>query len=500
MVRLRVQTLAVTLVAAACTRSGDSPAPTASAPQSKADKCRRIADNATKTAGMAATLLVAGLDGEEMSPSDKAGLRAELKVSGDALAKRCLTWDDEVFRCFSLFGGGNEKCERIVAVAMGDDVAPVDPPAGPAPAWTFDLSQVPEALAITGSGHVIVLLEDSVMAVADGAQLWSVAVPSPMALALPPAGTSEPLLVLHPDGVLGIQQDGTVAFRKALPTDDEEAPAPKTLARLGDGWLLGDADARFIRLQPSACAKTGRGCMTVVGALPEEYFDRSTTLIPLADGSTLLWEEENLRHLDASFNALFDARGLDALDGVMPKTDGTIVAFFDNDLVTLDLTRCRSAAPFAPSSYPQPNRLYFADDSACEDCKPPPPECLVARNYVKDGDGAEPAVTTDGAVVVRTADATVAFVDGKRAWGHVLAAAGDPLAIGSDVLVVGDTTYNGEGELSLWRLGKDGVVVWRVLPPAVRDGDLYWSDDGRLAATGQWAAVSVKQKLSVYPL
>jgi len=501
----RLCPLACVVLAAACGASGSSTPTAASAPKTKAQRCRDIADDMTRTAGMAAGLLVAGLDGEPMSQSDKAGLKAELAVAADELVTRCLDWDEEVFKCFSLFGGGSEKCERIVAVAMGDAVPPLDPPAGPKAAWTFELPSVPKVLAMTEAGLAIALLDDSVTAIGAEGIAWRLDVEGPQSLVLPPAASKEPIVVLHSGGVLGVDVDGTVVFRSTLPLHEDDSPTPTTVARAGNAWLLGDTAARFLRLTPSACAPQGSAkpkaaCMTVLGGLPDEYLDSDATLIPLPDGTTLLWEDENLRHLDAAYHVLFDARGLDALDGVLPRADGTVVAFFDNDLVRLDLAQCRSAAPFAPSSYPQANRMYFSGSTECDDCQAPPPGCVVRRDYIKDGDGDQPAVTANGTIVVHTSDATLGMVDGKRAWGHVLAAAGDPVAVQRDVLVIGDTTYGDDGEVALWRLHEDGTVVWRALPTVPAGGDLYWSDDGRLAASGKWAAVSVRRALSVYPL
>ncbi|MEM6996346.1 MAG: hypothetical protein AAF721_37915, partial [Myxococcota bacterium] len=137
---------------------------------------------------------------------------------------------------------------------------------------------------------------------------------------------------------------------EADPDDDfdfpPEIPSPATIVRRDDHWLIGDSEARFVKLSAGACGKGE--CLEVVGALPEEYFDRDTVIRPLPDGTLLLWEEQTLRHLGADLSVRFEARGRDALDGVVVTPSGKTFVSIDDDLLELDLTRCASRRPFAP--------------------------------------------------------------------------------------------------------------------------------------------------------
>ncbi len=505
--------LAAVFLCAACAKHEANKA--AEAP-TKRERCQAIATQASQTAGMTVALLAAGLsdDNSGLSASEKADLDREMASAKSELVKECMAWDDEVLDCFRPFAALSDKCQRTLSLAMGGSVAPADVQEGPAPKWTYALPAAPTSLVVSQSGQVVSALDDgSVVAVGNGEQRWAQPVADAFHIELPPAGVAEPMVILTNSKLVTVDADGKTTLDTKLPVledpdaeevDEEYAdlypptfPGPATIVRRGDHWLIGDREARFIEFTPGPCDK-GQ-CMVVEGALPDEYFDRGSVMALLPDGSLLLAEDTTLRLLDRKFVVRFEARAHDSLDGFAVAEDGSILALFDHDLVQLDPIRCQGSRAFAPSSYPQKNRLYFEDSDECPECVAPPAGCVRSRHYVQDSVADKPVLLNDGTVIVDTMDGTRGLLAGKQRFSLTLGATGVPMPFGDDAIVMGED-FEANGQVSLWRLAADGRVRSRSLLPNTANLDLYWSDDGRAATRGSWVAVAVKSKLYAFEL
>lgn len=505
-VRTAIFALSVALVGCA---KHDKAEP-AAAPPTKQQRCEAIGQQMARVASATAIGLAAGLDdgGGGMSASERAGLEAELSVKTAALVQQCATWDDEVLDCFGPFAAMTDKCERALTVAFGGTVTPTQVTVGPTPRWTADVEPEVQAIAVTAGGRVIVATEDQVVALDDGAVVWTRPLPGVFEVAAPPPDTNEPLLALTGTEAVGLDIDsGAVAVSVTLPPlagteADEyaESPRPVTAAREGEHWLVGDSEARMVAVDLRACTKSTRaaGCTKVVVALPDEYFDRDTTLIPLPDGTRLLVEDGALRHVADGSTVRFEVRARDSMGRVVIGRDSAVFAMVDHDLLALNLQQCRSPEPIAPSDYPQPGRMYFKGADECPECTAAPRGCVTSRGYVEDASGPF-AVMANGTMVVPSADGTRGLVDGKQVWGHELSSMGAPVTFGSDVLVVGDESHS-DGSLVLWRLGPDGTPRTKSPLPSVDAEQTYWSSDLHVAVTATGVVLAVKSQLLAFEL
>jgi|GEM_PF-2038385 len=486
--------------AGGCTKSGGSES-TATKP-TKRQRCEALAGQAAQVGSIAASMMVAQLsdDGEGLSTKEMAAGAKDMKAE---LVAECMQWDDEVLDCFRPLAMLDDKCERILAEAMGQTVAPDDAPEGPAPAWMLALPGTVRQLEADEAGHVIVRTDEALLGIADGKIAWTVPdVPGPF--------------VLGPDGVLAIARehsliglsatDGSEAFSAKMPLDGDdpeyaEPTRPATFVARGDDWLVGDDEGRFIAVRPSACTEPPKlECSELLGGLEDEYFDSGSILHPLPGGGLLLWEDESLRGLDDQLRVRFEAVALDSLDAVAVRNGGKVTAMFDHDIVQLDPVKCRAVRPFAASSYPQKGRLYFADDEMCEDCGAVPAGCVASRVYVADYSPEAMAITPDGTVAVDSWNGVLAYADGKRRWGHELMAAAGPVAAGDDVLVVGrDEERN--AATWLWRMRADGTIVSRSKLAGAPTTDVTDHDElPSLVVAGELAIVVVDKTMLGVPL
>ena len=148
--RASVLAVASLLAATGCTKSGDAK-PVAK--PTKRERCEAIAGQAAQSAGLAIGLMASsmaedgkGLSGEELSAGTR-DMKAELLAE-------CMTWDDAVLDCFKPFAMLNDQCERVLAEALGQTVAPDDAPEGPVPAWTLELPGTVRQIEADDGGRV----------------------------------------------------------------------------------------------------------------------------------------------------------------------------------------------------------------------------------------------------------------------------------------------------------------------------------------------------------
>ena len=494
---LLVSTL-VLLAPGACTKKGGSKE--AATKPTKRQRCEALAGQAAQSTDFALRMVAVGLseDGKGMSSREQAELSAGMKSAAAELVEQCMQWDDEVLDCFRPFAMLNDKCERVLATALGQTVPPDEAPEGPAPKWTLELPAEVRQLAATSDGGVLVRTEDALFAIADGAIAWTVKdVHGPFAI-----GSDGGVAIAREHDLVGLSaKDGSETFRAPMPLDGEdpqwaEPTRPATFVARGEGWLVGDDEGRFVAVRPSACTQPPKlECSELLGALPDESFDTGSLLLPLPEGGVLLWEDDSLRSLDAELEVRFEALALDSLDAVQVHEDSKITAMFDNDIVRLDPIKCQAPLPFAPSSFPQQGRLYFADDAGCDECGRVPAGCVGSRVYVEDYSPEAMAITTDGTVAVDTWNGVLAYANGKRRWGHELLAAGGPVASGDDVLVVGREEESNAAAW-LWRVGANGTVKTRSKLVGAPTTDVTDHDElPRVIVAGELAIVVVERTM-----
>ena len=191
------------------------------------------------------------------------------------LLDKCLPWPEDVIECLPPLGILKDGCEeRLMAAMDGAEPPPKDVPAGPAPAWTMTLEDTPRHVAVTSDGTVLVV-GAGLMGVRDGEIAWrkdgdfaAWLLPLPGELLTWVGGAEDRVVAFDPtDG----SERWSVSLSPVAPDDEDGEPgmraALKVAAPLGDGLLVGDATARFFRVDPAPCAPA-RGGKGATGPVP----------------------------------------------------------------------------------------------------------------------------------------------------------------------------------------------------------------------------------------
>ena len=391
--------------------------------------------------------------------------------------------------------------------------APAQVTAGPAPAWSTTLPAEPQHVAVTSDGTVLVVGE-GLVGLSNGEVAWRKDGEFDGWLVELPGEPSTWAAGIE-DRVVGFDpKDGRERWVATLPAVEADDGEPRSKAdvqvavRHGDGLLVGDAAARFFRVDPSRCAvdgaRAGKGkpgasaCVTADGHLPDEILESDARVFVGAHDERYLWEPGILRAFAKGWRTLMTARAHDVLSHVT-VTDDRLVLIVDGDVVELDPTQCRGEAPFAPSEWPQPGVMFVREADECDECRTPPPGCRRWRAYDDDVTGEAPALLSDGAAVVHAEGYTLALHDGEPRW-KVFTGGGGPLATdGARIFGFSTGLREGDSPGVLELAATDGTLRWRtVLPLAV--GDVYFSDDIRLALGGAWLAIAYETTVIAIPL
>jgi outer membrane protein assembly factor BamB len=418
--------------------------------------------------------------------------------------------------------------ERLLAAMDGATPPPKDVEAGPAPAWSLTLAHEPKHVAVASDGTVLVVGE-ALLGVRDGKVAWLMEgdfdawlVPLPGEPSTWVAGLEDRVVAFDPAA-------GRERWSASLPAVavDEESGEPETTADVQvaalreDGLLVGDAAARFFRVDPRRCSPApeaaakapGAGaCITADGRLPDEVLESDARLFVDGNDKRYLWESGVLRSVAGGrsgrspatpaalddWRPLMTARAHDVLSQVM-VLEGRLVLIVDDEVVELDPTQCRGEATFAPSDWPQPGALAMREADECDECRTPPPGCRRWRVYLDDVTGETPALLHDGAVVVHAEGYTLALHQGATRW-KVSTGGGGPL-VTDGTRVLGFSTGLREGDPpALFEVAAaDGSLRWRSVLP-VEVGQVYFSDDIRLALSGSWLVAAYEQTVMALPL
>lgn len=489
-------------------------------------ECERFATDMARTGLMAGQILVTALDDDPAS-ADRG--RAEMKAEAQQLRKelldKCMQWPQEVMDCLPPLGVLEDGCEeRLLAAMEGATPPPQEVTAGPALAWTFTLESDPRALSVAADGTVVVVAgveTNTLIALRDGAVAWrkegdfrSWLRPRP-----DPSGTAPATWVVaeHDRLVAFDPSSGTERWSVRLPAlvegegewAEEREPEVKVAAWHGEALLVGDAEARFFRIDPAWCgaampgakAKAGAeagACIALDGRLPDEILDDDARLFVDDGGTRYLWEQGVLRGFSADWHPLMAARAHDSLSQVGLLGD-RLVLIVDDDVVVLDPTQCRGEATFAPSGWPQPGALVVRGADECDECRAPPPGCRRWRTYLPDVTGEPPALLADGAVAVNAEGYTLALYDGDTRWKASTGGGGPLVTDGARLFGFSTELREGDPPGLFEVAAADGTLRWRT-PLPVKVGDIYFSDDIRLALGGAWLAAAYEQTIVALPL
>jgi hypothetical protein len=533
---LRRLVIATCLLGTGACKKDDAPAPAAEdTPEARhQQECERFATEMARTGLIAGQVLVTALaDDPERASEGRDGMKAEARQLRRRLLDQCMQWPEDVMACLPPLGILKDGCEEKLLAAMdGAKPPPEHVPPGPAPAWSVKLPGEPRHVAVTSDGTVLAVGE-GLLGLRDGKVAWrkhgdfeAWLVPLPGEPSTWVAGVEDRVVAFDPTS-------GSERWVATLPAvEDEEGEDPggdddesdagsergafetkadvRIATRHGDGLLVGDAAARFFRVDPRRCASDdaspraraaepgAAACVVSDGRLPDEILEDDARLFVDANDERYLWETGILRAFAKDWRPLMTARAHDVLSHVT-VADGRLVLVVDGDVVELDPTQCRGEAPFSPSGWPQPGALVVRGADECDECRNPPPGCRRWRAYVDDVTGEAPALLQDGAVVVHAEGLTLALHDGKARW-KLVTGGGGPLAT-DGMRLFGFSTGLREGDPPgvLELAAADGTLRWRTVLP-LEVGEIYFSDDIRLALAGAWLAVAYEETVIAIPL
>jgi hypothetical protein len=524
----------------------DAPAPAAEdTPEAKRrQECERFATEMARTGLIAGQVLVTALsDDPERASEGREGMKSEAQQMRRQLFDKCMQWPDDVMACLPPFGILKDGCEdKLLAAMDGATPAPEQVAAGPAPAWSTTLPTEPRLVAVTSDGTVLVIGE-GLVGLRGGEVAWRKDGHFDGWLVELPGEPSTWAAGIE-DRVVGFDpKDGSERWTATLPAveaedveppEDDELPAElepeperdavgalepsradvQVAVRHGDGLLVGDAAARFFRVDPLRCAADGTGtgagttkgkpkpgtpaCVTADGHLPDEILESDARLFVGPHDERYLWETGILRAFGKGWRPLMSARAHDVLLHVT-VTDDRLVLIVDDDVVDLDPTQCRGEDPFAPSEWPQPGVMYSREADECSECRTPPPGCRRSRTFLDDVTGEDPAQLADGTTVVNAGSYTLALHDGKARWKVATGGGGPLVSDGARIFAFSTGLREGDAPGVIELAPADGTLRWRTVLP-LELGDFYSSSDIRLALGGAWLAVAYEQTVIAIPL
>jgi hypothetical protein len=324
----------------------------------------------------------------------------------------------------------------------------------------------------------------------------------------------EEWLLTLPDGTLlvtdtarheliGLDPDtGIDRFRIEVPKASEDDYADRSVqgaAIIPDGVLLSLGDGRFLRLTPAACLAKAP-CLTPHMNLANESVN-DPSLHPLPGGDLLLGESELFRQLSPTGQARASFHVRDASAELTPLPNGRLAAVMNDDLVLFDLGKCAGEKTIELPR--KAGQLYVRGEGECDDCRPAPAGCVIARPELGDVDATAPLLLKDGSLVIGNDDGVARLsADGNVLWKSEVGMFGQPLEIEGEI--VGIASINGDD------LGKAQTVVvaldvatgkerWtRPLP--VQTGLIVSTDSTVLAVAGHWLVAGYETSVSFLDL
>lgn len=510
MLRSRASWL-VTLVVLglACKREPEAAAETK--PRDRKSRCEAIGADITRMGVMMAKGLAVGLsDGKaKIDPDEEAALRRELEVAEQELVSQCMEWPEEAVDCFGLSGAlAGDKCERIMAAAMGDPVLPEDVPAGPSVAWEFKLPHDLSLLHGRSDGTAIAVVEPEdpseiephayVVAIGDGKKRWE----QPLSFSpflIEPLGDDAVLVVGDHDIVAFAASDGSKRWSTTSPDlgdpDDDDSGKAEIVAYAHDDkrTVLLLRDRRLLQLHPERCAKGP--CTDVIATieLPETYGSR--WLEPGPDGGWLVVDGSEgaahvldaagkprvslLAHTSASWTSMHGANLRIGIDGAVAE---------------LDLGKC-GGGTIAPIAWPPAGKpKWLANATVREIESTATPAGCVIWSTAMPHEGSGRIDTRDDSLVVQSGGFLVGLAaDGAQTFKSPVNDISTVLARAASYAVVGDLGIN-EVSLVLSWVDPAGKHLKRSALPLGK-GEGLILDDIELVAAGPAVIAGLDQTL-----
>jgi len=303
-------------------------------------------------------------------------------------------------------------------------------PEPPTKGWQLTTDSVVRRALLTSAGVAILATDTAVIGVRDGREVWRYNVAhAPWLIALDD-GT---VLSRSDDGrVVALEAaTGTVAWKLGVPIESETPltaqdkdilgrfrySAPRGAAVSGaDRALMLVEDGRLYDLVPSQCVARTPRCSSLRGHIPVTFsgavdlVDAGSVVVVSSVGEVLFTAPDGRIIARARVPGLFG--GIATWPGA---ESATVALALDSTVVTLDLSRCKSAPPIALSA-------------GCPECVSPPKGCVTASVAVAGVLPYPPALLGEG-LVVNAVARTHVLGDAARALdldgiGPVVAAPG----------------------------------------------------------------------------
>ena len=513
---MRARSLALLLVLVGCKK--DEPPAAAAQPLDRRARCETIGDEMTKMGMLLAHGMVSGLsEGKaQLDAEEAAKLRAELEVTKLELVEKCMGWPEEALDCFgtgAIFKA--EKCERLIAEALGEPVPPADVPAGPAPAWSFALPGEQSILHGCDDGSVIAIVEPegeetegaTMIAIADGKERWRTALPtSPWSIE--PLDAKSVLMVLPRELVAIAIADGKDVWRVPLPADDSE-PEPRALLRESDRFTMIDSARRVLAIDPSRCAKGA--CIDVVGKLAEDdpeshlrvelYGPVELARVPDGGLAIVMPDEQRMVVLDAKLHLRFTIESRVALSWAEARS-GELVVALDGEVIGVDASKCGDTGDtYAPATWPPTGKPDWVKEATVREREwdPTPADCVRWHRPVSAAEAADAPIDgfTD-AMIVQSGGFLYALTSNAETWKSPTKAQSFAVKHGDRIAVLGDVGGNDETTLAMmWLDPATGQHVGRTAMTMAK-GELLLMDSPGIVSAGPFVVAGYERELIAF--
>ncbi|HWB73948.1 MAG TPA: PQQ-binding-like beta-propeller repeat protein [Nannocystaceae bacterium] len=513
---MRARSLVFFLALVGCKK--DEPPASAAPPLDRRARCEKIGDEMTKMGMLLAHGMVSGLSEgkEQLGAEEAAKLRAELDATKLELVEKCMGWPEEALGCFgtgALFN--SEKCERLIAEALGEPVPPADVPAGPAQAWSFTLPGEQSILHGCDDGSVIAVVEPegedtqgaTMLAIAGGKERWRNALPT-APWSIEPLDAQRVLVVLPRELVAIAIADGKEVWRVPMPADDAE-PEPRALLREGERFTSIDSARRVLAIDPTRCAKGS--CVEVVGKLAEDDPESHlrvelfgpVELARVPDGglAIVMPDEQRMVVLDAKLGLRFAIESRAALSWAEVRNDELVIAL-DGEVIGIDATKCGNAGDtYAPATWPPTGKPEWLKDATVREREwdTTPSECVRWRRAVSAAEASDaPIAGFTDAMIVQSGGFLYALTSSAESWKSATKAQSFAVKHGDRIAVLGDVGGDDETTLAMmWLDPATGQHVGRT-PLTMGKGELYLMDSPGIVSAGPLVVAGYERELVAF--
>jgi outer membrane protein assembly factor BamB len=378
-----------------------------------------------------------------------------------AMAKgveECLKMPDDLVDCLADMDIESEECEQAYLDFAG--LVSAEPQReGPLPDWSKKLGGKVFDLALAPEQTVLVLLDESIVALQKGEIIWERKLEKP----------ENWLLVLDSGCVLaGVElavvcvdiKTGKLAWRAEIPDPDEfTSNNIVATSRAGTNAILLEEDGRFLKVDPDKCGNALEGCLIESGNLRRSGLDPLLWVMP--DGVRVVIDYERMILTDSEGRPYARLKAEDSIGDVLIEKDGRLLFSFDKKLARLDPKKCKS-----------------------EEYVPLPAGCVEVIDESKSEiDGYAPVKLVNGSIAI-VGDNLVRLV-GETPWKTDVGATSQVFSDADDNLYVACSGDDLKAKPEVRAISAtDGKTIWRSklpMPPVgFLDGPIMYADDDNL--------------------